>query len=89
MWWPDQAPLWALQLRSGVDVDGANSWDPDGFIVEYCWDWDDGSNVQCSSSATANHVYAAPGTYDVQLVCKDNNDRHGLVDVVRLDVRLL
>ena len=49
--------------------DGSGSTDSDGSIASYAWNFGDGSTA---SGATANHTYAAAGTYSVQLTVTDN-----------------
>jgi PKD repeat protein len=53
-----------------VAFDGTTSTDPDGTIVDYAWDFGDGS---IGSGATPSHAYAAPGTYTVTLTVKDDD----------------
>ena len=48
---------------------GSNSTDSDGTIVDYSWDFDDGTN---GSGATVNHNYAADGSYVVTLTVTDD-----------------
>jgi PKD repeat protein len=52
--------------------DGSNSFDPDGTIVGYSWDFGDGVT---GSGATIDHTYEFPGVYSVSLVVTD--DRGG------------
>jgi PKD repeat protein len=52
-----------------VAVDGSQSSDPDGQIVDYAWDFGDG---QVASGAAATHSYAAASTYSVKLTVTDN-----------------
>lgn len=51
-----------------LEVDASNSSDVDGEIATYRWDWGDGNT---SRGTTANHTYAQPGTYTIQLVVED------------------
>ena len=53
--------------------DASASSDPDGSIVDYAWDFGDGSD---GSGVTATHTYAE-GIYDITLVVTDN---HGGTD---------
>jgi PKD repeat protein len=53
---------------------GSNSFDPDGSIVAFQWNFGDGSQ---STGETANHGYAAAGTYEVTLEVVDNEDGIG------------
>ena len=60
--------------------DGAGSFDPDGAIVRYEWQFGDGSS---SSGPTAAHTYANLGRYDVTLIVTDAG---GSTDIARLNV---
>lgn len=51
-------------------VDAHSSYDPDGTIVSYSWDFGDGS--QLGSGVTTSHVYSDTGTYTVILTVEDN-----------------
>jgi hypothetical protein len=52
-----------------VYFDGFNSDDVDGIIVEYLWDFGDGSN---DSGEFVSHVYTKAGVYNVTLTVTDN-----------------
>ena len=54
-----------------VDFDSSGSHDPDGTIVEYVWDFGDGSN---STEANPNHIYSLQGNYTVTLTVTDNDN---------------
>ena len=47
------------------------SYDPDGFIVSYTWDFGDG-NISTTSDPVITHTYSAPGLYKVVLTVTDN-----------------
>ncbi|MEM1566593.1 MAG: PKD domain-containing protein [Candidatus Bathyarchaeia archaeon] len=59
-----------------VTFDASGSYDPDGYIVSYTWDFGDG-NVTTTTNPTITHKYAAFGDYLVTLAVKDNS---GLTD---------
>ncbi|UCG69437.1 MAG: PKD domain-containing protein [Thermoplasmata archaeon] len=50
---------------------GNGSYDPDGYIVSYEWDFGDGTN---GSGVTISHIYFEPGNYTVILTVRDNDN---------------
>lgn len=56
--------------RLTVAVDASASSDPDGTLTGYAWTFGDGST---GTGATAQHTYAAPGTYTVGLTVTDDD----------------
>ncbi len=52
-----------------VTFDGTGSFDPDGTIASYHWDFGDGTEA---STATAEHTYTAEGVYHAILTVTDN-----------------
>jgi PKD repeat protein len=54
------------------DLNATASYDPDGTIVAYDWDYGDGSPH--GSGATASHTYADGGTWTVVLTVTDDDD---------------
>jgi len=71
-----EPPVADFEMPSNVSVnqtivfDASGSFDEDGVIVSYYWDFGDGEN---GSSMIADHVYKNPGQYNVTLVVTDNN----------------
>ncbi len=53
-----------------IVFDASDSKDPDGQIIEYLWDFGDGSPSE--SGPTVIHVYSAVGTYTVKLTVTDD-----------------
>ncbi len=53
---------------------GSASWDSDGTITNYAWNFGDGAT---GSGATVTHTYRAPGTYGVTLTVTDNGGATG------------
>ena len=73
----DRIPVSTFTFTSGliltsstVSFDGTTSYDPDGTIVGYAWDFGDGST---GSGATPTHSYSLAGTYSVKLNVTDNS----------------
>jgi PKD repeat protein len=54
-----------------IRFDGRGSYDPDGIIVSYAWDFGDG---ETSTEAYVTHHYQAVGTYQVSLLVVDNDN---------------
>lgn len=55
-----------------VTFDALDSYDPDGSLEEYYWEFGDGMLGQ---GASAVHMYAQPGTYVVRLTVEDDGGR--------------
>ena len=53
-----------------VSFDAALSFDPDGQILTYRWDFGDG---QSGNGERATHTYESPGAYTVKLTVSDDN----------------
>jgi PKD repeat protein len=54
-----------------VQFDASASYDPDGTIVSYEWDFGDGSPIGTGVNPT--HIYHAPGNYTVTLTVTDDD----------------
>ena len=59
-----------LSVNETIIFDGSGSFDEDGAIVLYYWDFGDGTN---GSGINLSHVYHKPGKYLVTLVVTDND----------------
>jgi PKD repeat protein len=58
------------------DLDAAGSFDPDGTVASYVWQFGDGTS---SSGPTAHHVYATGDPHDVTLTVTDDGGATGIV----------
>jgi len=65
-----------------VTLNASTSYDPDGTIVSYAWDFGDGTN---GAGMTITHAYDASGTYTVTLTVTDDSTV-GLVNTTVLTV---
>jgi PKD repeat protein len=63
-----------------VNFDATGSYDTDGTIVAYAWDFDGDGNTD-STSITDTHTYSAVGTYTARLTVTDNDDKIGATSV--------
>jgi uncharacterized repeat protein (TIGR01451 family) len=56
-----------------ITFDASASYDPDGYITQYEWDWDhDGVYDETYTTPTATHAWTIPGSYIVTLRVTDN-----------------
>ena len=72
----NQSPIvsFTANFRIGVvpleiSFDASNSYDPDGNIISYAWDFKDGNT---GSEETLNHTFSSIGSYKVELTVTDN-----------------
>lgn len=63
-------PIQTVIVGEATVLNASGSSDPDGTIMSYVWDFDDGST---GSGATMNHTYVAAGTYQAILTVTDND----------------
>lgn len=54
-----------------VNFDGSNSYDPDGSVASYSWNFGDASSA--GSGATPAHTYMSGGTFTATLTVTDNS----------------
>ena len=59
-----------ISVNQTIVFDAIDSFDPDGIIVSYMWDFGDG---ETGSGVSPEHSYKKPGRYNVTLVLTDNN----------------
>ncbi len=65
------SPASGVKVNQTVTFDASGSYDPDGTVVEYLWNFGDGSWTS-TSTPTTQHIYRQIGQYLVSLVVKDN-----------------
>jgi PKD repeat protein len=53
-----------------ISFNASSSYDPDGYIANYFWDFGDGTNA---TGILVNHAYAGNGTYTVTLTVTDDD----------------
>jgi PKD repeat protein len=61
------------QTYEVVTFNASESYDPDGYIVNYTWDFGDG-NITTVTEPLINHTYTAFGNYTVKLTVTDNDN---------------
>jgi PKD repeat protein len=67
-----------------VNFSSVGSYDPDGSIAAYDWDFGDGTG---STAASPVKSYTAPGTYTASLVVVDNSGLSSVADTVTIVVQ--
>lgn len=68
-----------------ITFDGTSSFDPDGEIAAWQWDFGDG---QPGEGPTVTHAYARPGTYTVRLKVQDDTGHENAIDFDEAIVRI-
>lgn len=63
-------------VNSNINFTGLGSYDSDGIIAKYTWDFGDGSN---SNVQSPTHNYSAAGTFTITLVVTDNLGANSLL----------
>ena len=58
------------QLTQAVQFSSSGSFDPDGTITSYHWNFGDGTSA---NAANPSHTYPAPGLYTAALTVTDNS----------------
>jgi len=69
---------------STVQFVGSNSYDTDGVITNYLWDFGDSTN---STLVNPTHVYTAAGTYTATLLVTDNSNFTATASTSPISVR--
>ncbi|MBN1796533.1 MAG: PKD domain-containing protein, partial [Sedimentisphaerales bacterium] len=62
-----------VHLGNSVTLDGSGSYDTDGSIVEYKWDWTNDGYDCTTPYEEITHVYESVGTYTAKLQVKDDD----------------
>ncbi len=72
-----------VKIGETITFDASGSYDPDGIIVTYVWDFGDGNR---GTGITTNHAYIENGTYTITLIVTDND---GEKDTISTTVTVL
>ena len=61
------------ETNETVTFNATESYDPDGYIVSYTWDFGDGTPKLTTNDPVTNHTYTAFGDFTVTLTVTDNS----------------
>ena len=78
----EAAPL-VVALGEAVFFNGSGSYDPDGVIAFYYWNFDDG---RTSNQAEVSHIFADSGTFNVSFKVSDNRNT---ITTIYLEITVL
>ena len=65
-------PSHTVSANADLYFDGSSSYDPDGEVTEYYFDFGDGHSTGWTASADSNHTYTVAGQYAPRLKVKDS-----------------
>ena len=72
-----------IYVGSEVKFDAEPSYDPDGTITNYTWDFGDGSDLITTTEEVTYHTYLASGPYTITLSVTDDK---GVTDQISKDI---
>ena len=62
-----------------IEFNATKSYDDDGYIILYTWEFHPGGKVSGSEFDVINKTFSTPGTYTVNLTVRDNDGGNGYV----------
>ena len=75
----DAGGTYTGEIGVAIMFDGTDSFDPDGSIATYDWDFGDGDT---GTGASPSHVYSAGAGYDVTLTVTDDSGANAMDDTM-------
>lgn len=57
---------------------GSLSSDPEGGILTYSWDWDDGSPIEYTTESLISHIFTSTGTFTVSMRVTDEAGKNSI-----------
>ena len=69
-----------VHIGEAITFNASDSYDSDGYIVSYFWDFGDGANA---TGVVVSHAYADNGTYTVELTVPDDDGATASVTAVK------
>jgi PKD repeat protein len=73
----DAGPDQIAAVNQEITFNAGKSFDPDGQVVRYAWDFGDGQNAE---GKTATHRFSKPGIYTARLTVQDNTNQPNAID---------
>lgn len=75
------SPYSSVNTGENITFDASGSYDPDGLITSYFWDFDDGTN---DTGETVIHAYGEEGVYNVTLTVTDNKGENASASLIKI-----
>ncbi|HKZ63311.1 MAG TPA: PKD domain-containing protein [Thermoplasmata archaeon] len=75
-------------VGASISFDGTGSSDPDGTIVDYAFDFGDGTPPVSGPSPAQTHVFSTPGSYTVSLTVTDDDGNTSAPATVQVSITL-
>jgi len=69
-----------VDTEETISFDASDSNDPDGYIVDYSWDFGDGTK---GTGVSVQHAYSQDGTYTVTLTVTDNDGATDTIEATK------
>jgi len=69
-----------VDTEEAISFDASDSSDPDGYIVDYSWDFGDGTQ---GTGVSVQHAYSQDGTYTVILTVTDNDGATNSTEAIK------
>ncbi len=73
-------------VNTDLEFDASNSYDPDGSVEEFTFDFGDGSQTDWIENPRVTHRYNSIHIYDVTLLVKDDNNEVSDPFVIQVDI---
>lgn len=80
------SPSAEIEVGENLTFDATASFDPDGTITRYLWDFGDGTTLEGPDKAIVTHAYAEPGSYPVTLVVVDDQGASSPPEIATITV---
>ena len=67
------SPIFDIQVNENIILSSVESYDEDGMIIQYQWDFGDGINSNWTNESMIEHIWTQTSYYTITLTVIDNN----------------